>query len=129
VVCGLSVLANATETAIRDGVLGRVLDCIRADRKILLPPLGSPSKSDFALHDLGENEFRGEVGAYRYQFEGEDDLLHLIVTRMDASKLTVEEGREVASFVLVGVPAAVVWLKPGEFSQHFYLGHDELLTK
>jgi hypothetical protein len=26
------------------------------------------------------------------------------------------------------VPSALVWLKPGEFSQHFYVGHDELLV-
>jgi hypothetical protein len=73
-----------------------------------------------------ENAFCGNVGPYRYQFEGEEDLLHLIVTRQDKDRLTVEEAQEVAGFLMPGIPAGLVWLKPGEFSQHFWVGHDEL---
>jgi hypothetical protein len=26
-----------------------------------------------------------------------------------------------------GVPSALIWLKPGRLTQHFYVGHDDLL--
>jgi len=29
--------------------------------------------------------------------------------------------------VLKGVPPALIWLKPGEMSVHFYVGHDDLI--
>lgn len=64
---------------------------------------------------------------YRYQFEGEEDLLHLIVTRIDSGKITPAEGQQVVSFLLPNLPTALLWLKPGEYTQHFYCGHDELL--
>jgi hypothetical protein len=106
-----------------------VIEFTKADTKIKLPPFdpAKPQPQDFALQSFPENDFSGHVGPYEYQLEGEDDLLHLVVVRADRGRLTAEEGRAVAGFVLQGVPPAVVWLRPGEFSQHFYLGHDELL--
>ena len=71
--------------------------------------------------------FSACVGLFRYIFEGEDDLLHLQVERTDGGKLTVDEGREVAQFVLSGVPQALIWMKTGHRSQHFYIGHDDLV--
>jgi hypothetical protein len=61
--------------------------------------------------------------------EGEEDLLHLIVVRQDGKELTPAEGQAVAGFVWPGVPSALIWLKPGVLSQHFYVGHDELVSK
>lgn len=83
----------------------------------------------FALLEIGAepNDFTGIAGLYRYQFEGEEDLLHLIVTRTDGQVLSAEEGQEVAGFVLEGVPPALIWLRPGTYSQHFYFGHDHLV--
>jgi hypothetical protein len=78
---------------------------------------------------FGPEEFAAEFGEYGYRFEGEDDLLHLIVTRPDGGRLSPEEGQSVAAFVLEGIPPAMVWIKPGEFSQHFYMGHELLLEE
>lgn len=118
------------ERACRDEILERILEHIRDDIKIRLPDFDrtiEQGHSEFALHALAENPFSGSVGPYRYQFEGEDDLLHLIVTRSDGARISAEDARPVARFLLPNVSPAVIWLKPGEFSQHFYLGHDELL--
>lgn len=74
-----------------------------------------------------DNPFGGSLGPYRYQLEGEEDLLHMIVTREDGGTISVEEGQAVAAVVWDGVPSALVWLRPGERTQHFYIGHDDLL--
>lgn len=115
----------------RDAVMRRILDCVRENRRIALPPfdasLDRPSDR-FALLSVGlePNDFSGTLGRYRYQFEGEEDLLHLIVTEATGGNLGPREGQAVAEFVLRGMPTALIWLRPGEFSQHFYFGHDEL---
>ncbi len=113
-------------------VLQAILDHVQTDRRIFLPPFdaGSSRPSDqFALQSVGlePNEFGGVVGPFRYQFEGEEDLLHLIVSRSDGGTLSPEEGQAVASFLLPELPQSLVWFKPGEYTQHFYFGHDELL--
>ena len=129
-----SLEPTALEVDQRVGVLSTILEFVRSDRRIFLPPfdpsLSRPS-DQFALQSVGlePNVFGGSVGEFRYQFEGEEDLLHLIVTRTDGSSLTPEEGQSVASFLLRGMPESLLWLKPGEFTQHFYFGHDELLDK
>lgn len=120
------------ELETRDRVIQAVLANIRDDRRIFLPPfdpsLSRPS-DQFALQSVGlePNDFGGTVGEYRYQFEGEEDLLHLIVSRIDGTRLTPEKGQEVAGFLLPELPQSLIWFKPGEFTQHFYVGHDELL--
>lgn len=122
------------ETQRRRDVLEKILEHVRHDRRIFLPPfdpaLSRPSDL-FALQSVGlePNEFGGTVGDYRYQFEGEEDLLHLFVTRQDGSAITPKEGQEVAGYLLQGLPSALIWLKPGEYTQHFYFGHDELIDK
>ncbi|MBL8087566.1 MAG: hypothetical protein JNM85_05785 [Chthonomonas sp.] len=98
---------------------------------IKLPPY-DPDRSvpgDFAGQTIGiePNPFGGTLGAYRYQFEGEEDLLHLIVTRLDFAPLTPEEGQAVCGMLMPEVSTALIWFKPGQRSQHFYLGHDELV--
>lgn len=74
-----------------------------------------------------EGLFAGTVGPFAYVFEGEDDLLHLAVRRQDQGCLTPEEAQEVGLFLMPNLPWALAWIKPGQFSQHFYLGHDHLL--
>ncbi|HVT12891.1 MAG TPA: hypothetical protein VHE55_11545 [Fimbriimonadaceae bacterium] len=119
------------EQAQRDAVVARILEFIKLDQRIKLPPF-DPARSarggDFALQAIEDNDFSGIVGPYRYQFEGEDDLLHLYVIRCDSGRLTPEEARRVVAFLLPDLPPALIWLRPGEFSQHFYFGHDELLA-
>lgn len=112
----------------------RILDCIRTDRTIKLPdfdPNISRPSDQFALQNIGlePNEFGGHIGPYRYQFEGEEDLLHLIVTRVDGVAVPTNEGQQVCGFVLRGISPALIWLRPGENTQHFYVGHDELLSE
>jgi len=75
-----------------------------------------------------EPEFGGRVGEYAYLFEGEDDLLHLIVTRNDGSPMAEEETTAAARFLLPDVPEAMVWLRPGTDAHHYYLGHDLLCS-
>jgi hypothetical protein len=127
-----TVNPTAQEIARRREVMERVLDYTRENRTIKLPEfdpaLDRPS-DQFALISIGiePNDFSGTVGRYRYQFEGEEDLLHLIITAENQETVSTEEAHQLTSFILRGVPTALIWLRPGEFSQHFYFGHDELL--
>ncbi len=110
----------------------RILECIQHDQRVTLPPFDaslSRPNDKFALINIGlePNDFSGSFDIFRYQFEGEEDLLHLIVTRNDQGPFTAEEAQTVATFVLKGVPTALIWLRPGEFSHHFYFGHEDLL--
>lgn len=117
----------------REVVLSLILDRIRSDTRIKLPDFDAtidrPSDK-FALLNMGlePNDFSGTVGEFRYQFEGEEDLLHLMITCASGElPITTEEGQTVVNFVLKEFPPAFIWLRPGQFSQHFYFGHDELL--
>ncbi len=118
------------EIAQRDAVLSALLQAIRDDVRIMLPPAAALDGSEVALIRAGEeaNPFGGTVGSFRYQFEGEDDLLHLMVVRQNYAALSPEEGQTVAAFLLPNLPPALIWLKPGVLSQNFYFGHDELLS-
>ena len=124
--------ATDQEVSRRNEVIGRVIDFIEANRTIKLPvfdPATARPNDRFALINIGlePNDFNGTIADLRYQFEGEEDLLHLIVTRTGELPVTAEEGQMVAAFVLRGVPPALIWLRPGQYSQHFYVGHDDLL--
>jgi hypothetical protein len=121
------------ELAQRNAVMAKILECTRTETRIKLPefdPARERPSDQFALINVGlePNDFGGVLGTYRYQFEGEEDLLHLIITSVSEEPVSTAEAHQVASIVLHGVPSALVWLKPGEFSQHFYVGHDELLV-
>lgn len=127
-ICMLS--PTPEETARRNSVIEAILDHIRREQRIKLPEFdGTQPPSRFALQTVGiePNLFGGTVGPFRYQFEGEDDLLHVLVVRIDDARLTAEDAQHVVRFLLPDLPPALIWLKPGEFSQHFYFGHDELL--
>jgi hypothetical protein len=126
--------ATPEDSAQRERVREALRDAIRTDRMVKLPafdPASSRPAPTYALTSVGlePNPYGGFVGPYRYQFEGEEDLLHLIVTRRDDQPLSVEEARDVAAFLVPEVPPALLWLKPGEYSQHFYFGHDVLLSE
>jgi hypothetical protein len=121
------------ELAQRNAVMAKILECTRTETRIKLPefdPARERPSDQFALINVGlePNDFGGVLGTYRYQFEGEEDLLHLMITSVSEEPVSTAEAHQVASIVLHGVPSALVWLKPGEFSQHFYVGHDELLV-
>ncbi|HRF59595.1 MAG TPA: hypothetical protein PLH94_06720 [Fimbriimonadaceae bacterium] len=116
----------------RDAVINAVLGSIRAGTPIRLTrPLldASPSQPRFALLDVAREPgpYAGAVGEFLYQFEGEEDLLHLFIVREDGAELSVDEARQVVSFLLPTVSPGLVWLKPGSVSQHFFLGHDVLV--
>lgn len=121
------------EIAARDQVLSVVQDYIQRDERIALPPFNPAHAegSEFALLWAASepNPFGGTVGPFRYQFEGEDDLLHLFILRPDREKVRPEEAQAVLTFLLPKLPPGLVWLKPGVFSQHFYFGHDELVAR
>ena len=78
---------------------------------------------------MNSPDFAGEVAEYTYSFEGEDDLLHVAISRKDRQPLAVEEAQEVMHFLLPNIAPGLIWIKPGTKEQHFYLGHDELLTQ
>jgi len=113
-------------------VLSSILEAVGESRAVLLPrPVSFETEpSVTALHRAGSdpNPYGATVGEFRYQFEGEDDLLHLFVVRQDGLELSPEEGQSVAGWVLEKVPPGLVWFKPGRFTQHFYLGHDDLVA-
>lgn len=109
----------------RDAVMAEIVRCIEGGIRISLPAF-DPATPSQAI-GAEDNPFCGTYGEYRYQFEGEEDLLHLIVTRLDGQTLSVEEAQTVARFLMPHVPPGLIWLRPGERSQHFWVGHDELL--
>lgn len=120
------------EIARRDAVLASVARCTRAGEAIRLPAYDPsrdvPGVVALASVGLEENEFGGTVGEFRYQFEGEDDLLHLFVARTDGQEVSPEQARAVASFAMPGIEPGLVWFKPGRYTQHFYCGHDDLVA-
>ncbi|HEY3780582.1 MAG TPA: hypothetical protein VGL56_05825 [Fimbriimonadaceae bacterium] len=103
--------ATAAEIAVRDQIISELLSCIESNSRI---PMSDP-------------RFAGSLGSFFYFFEGEDDLLHLGVSRSDGAPLAVEDAQQVALFLMPDLPPGVLWVKPGTYSQHFYFGHDELL--
>lgn len=110
--------ASESERQRRDVVLARIRDSIRAERTIPFQPFRAGS----------EPEFGGHAGRFRYLFEGEDDLLHLIIEKIDGSGMKPSESRAAARFLLPEVPEAMIWLRPGEAAHHYYLGHDLLCS-
>jgi hypothetical protein len=125
------IVPTPAEQSRRNEVIEAVLEATRSAKTIKLPPY-DPDHSvgaDVAYQTIGiePNPFGGTVGPFRYQFEGEEDLLHLIVSRSDLKALSPEEGQEVCGYLLPDVSKALVWFKPGEVTQHFYVGHDDLL--
>ncbi|MBS1707862.1 MAG: hypothetical protein JSS65_03970 [Armatimonadetes bacterium] len=123
---------TADDAARRDTVVAALLAAIREGRTVHLPefdPAYSQPEEHAALVRVGSepNPYGGEAAGFRYQLEGEDDLLHLIVSRLDGLSPSVEDGQAVAAFVWPGVPPGLVWIRPGDYSHHFYVGHDVLL--
>jgi hypothetical protein len=120
---------TAAEIEQRGLVLQALREAVAADRTIHLPRASVVISPDFALLALASDPgiFGGVVGPHRYLFEGEDDLLHLVIVRADGHELSVEEAQEVVTFLISQVPSALIWVKPGTVSQHFYLAHDLLL--
>ena len=110
------ILPTAAEVSRRDQILALVRTHIRSGQTIPYRP---------AHHDEPP-DFGGDLGDYRYLFEGEDDLLHLKIERRDAGNLTSGETAELARFLLPEVPEAMIWLRPGLEAHHYYLGHDLL---
>lgn len=111
----MRVQASPDEIAARNAVMSAVIDAIRTGEVIRLPGPGE------------ESRFAGSVGEFRYRFEGEEDLLHLSVERADGGPCSSESGLGVAHFLMPDLPAGLSWFKPGEYSQHLYFGHDDLL--
>lgn len=127
-----SLTPSQAEIAQRDQVREKLITDIKTGTTIKLPDFDSTlglAAARFALQNVGAepNPYGGTVGEFRYQFEGEEDLLHMFVTRIDERELSVDEARKVVVFVLPELPPAMIWLKPGTFSQHFYFGHDHWL--
>lgn len=124
--------ATKEEKLHRISVIQSLLAAVRSNRMIRLPDfdpdLSRPS-DEFALVSVGiePNPFGGTVGEFRYQFEGEEDLLHLIVVRKDMGEIDTAEAQSVTQFLMPKVPPALMWLRSGTRSHHFYLGHDVLV--
>jgi hypothetical protein len=107
---------SAEEQQARDGVLSRLRDAVREGTKVPMPACGEVSS------------FGGTCGEFQYQFEGEDDLLRLCVTRRDGGELSLDEARRVAAWLLPRLEAGLVWVRPGRISHSFHLSHEDLLV-
>ncbi len=108
---------TSSEIEQRDRILDDIRRCVLSGRKI---PMAAPG---------GPDPFSGSIGPFAYRFEGEDDLLHLMVWRPDERPFSEADARAVAAWVLVGVPTGVVFFRPGEQTHSFFLAHDELLSE
>lgn len=71
--------------------------------------------------------YRLEVEGYRIQFEGEDDLLHCSVVRVDGQPIDLATAHRSVEPFFAPVPRGIVWFKPAEYSVHYYVGHDHFL--
>jgi len=120
------------ESARRSEIIQYLLRLIERNQTVKLPDFdgeraGPTSEFPFATVGLEANPLGGTIGEFRYQFEGEEDLLHLVVMRSDQQPLSPAEGVSVGDFVLNGVPKGLIRLRPGDVSQHFFLGHENLM--
>lgn len=126
------MVLSESEIDRRDQVVALLRDYTIRNQTIRLPEydakLGHPG-SESALLWMGRepNEFQGSVGEFQYQFEGEDDLLHLMITRRGLGPVSMEEAQRVVSALLPDIPISLIWMKVGTNSQHFYFGHDLLV--
>ncbi len=100
-----------------ENVLESIVEAIQNNKRISMP----------VLYSLETSPYEGILEGHQYFFEGEEDLLHLVLTRQDHSKIELNKAMTLARKILDGVPPALIWMKPGQYSCHFYLGHDELL--
>lgn len=105
-------------------VVERIRQAVRRGERVMLPR-GDGS----GVRIQPTAPYAGLWGDFLYQFEGEDDLLHLAIERRDGGEVSDEEGRAVALHLLPGVPVALIFQKSGRHSQHFYVGHEWLLTE
>ncbi|MFN4033947.1 MAG: hypothetical protein ACK4ME_10110 [Fimbriimonadales bacterium] len=72
--------------------------------------------------------YRAELEGYIIQFEGEDDLLHCSVTRLDGGQVALETAHRLVEPFFAVMPKGIVWFKPAEYSVHYYVGHDHFLA-
>lgn len=114
---------NAAEEARRQEVMAAIIDCVARCQPVKLPPFDPGAGSAIGAEP---NPFNGQCGDLAYQFEGEEDLLHLIVTRIDGEPCPLGLAQDLASWLLEGVPRSLIWFKPSPLAQHFYVGHDDL---
>jgi hypothetical protein len=68
--------------------------------------------------------YGGVLGDFRVQFEGEDDLLHLSITRVDGGRVSHEEAQRIADLFFRGVPKGLIYSRPAEYSVHYYIAQD-----
>ena len=111
------IAASQEEQVNRDAVLAAVVAAVTGGVTIRMP-----------MNLSDPRPYGGSVQEFSYLFEGEDDLLHIAVTRTGGEPLSAEEGQDVIAWLLPGMPPGLVWIRPGEFSQHFYCGHDDLVA-
>ena len=69
----------------------------RPFRPSIPPSRGPATASPSSTWALEPNDFAGTLGPFRYQFEGEEDLLHLMVTA-DGAPLSVADAQRVVAF-------------------------------
>ena len=112
----MTLAPTPEEQSQRDRLAAELKVWIRDDRRVM-------------LDSQGNSPFEGAIGPYGYAFEGEDDLLHLWVWHLDGSSLAVEDAQQVVAFAIPEVNPGVIWLRPAVQSQHFYFGHDELVSQ
>jgi len=94
----------------------RVLQAIIEDTRAGVPIL------------LSRRERYGAIlGDFRVQFEGEDDLLHLSITRVDGGRVAHEEAQRIADLFFHAVPKGLIQCRPAEYSVHYYIAHDLLV--
>ncbi|MFN3729584.1 MAG: hypothetical protein ACK4XJ_07715 [Fimbriimonadaceae bacterium] len=110
-----------------------ICSAVEAGETIRLPEF-DPSQSRpsplGAMVSVGiePNRFGGTWGEYRYQFEGEEDLLHLMIVRLDGSMIDIDQASAVAMHLLSPLPPTLTWIKPAAHSHHVYVGHDDLIS-
>ncbi len=75
----------------------------------------------------GSDRYATTIGDFKVQFEGEDDLLHLEIVRLDGSTIDILDAKRIADMFFENIPPALIVVKPAEFSAHYYLPHDILL--
>jgi len=91
----------------------RILQAIIADTRAGVPILLSRRE-----------RYGATLGDFRVQFEGEDDLLHLSITRVDGGCVAHEEAQRIADLFFHAVPKGLIQCRPADYSVHYYVAHD-----
>lgn len=93
----------------------------------ILQAIIEDTQAGIPIHLSRRERYSAVLGHFRVLFEGEDDLLHLSITRVDGNKISHDDAQRIANLFFQGVPKGLIYARPAEYSVHYYVAHDLLV--